>query len=539
MLYALVAFRLRIVLKLRWSRRAPRGGVVAIAASVAAFLLCGLVLPLRAHGGHEGVAPVLRQVQVGSETWQIGVAFVPPDPVAGEDVHVEVKADPPKAATGQPPSVGAPDVRLLIDGLAIGLRQTSTPGVFAGVHRASVAGDFRVDVEVRAPSGSRGTAEVPLLVHPGPVPQVRRVVAGVAILLVVGIVVLVLRSPPLRTLMARPEGRRIAFGGAVVVLGLVTLILGPITRTVARGFLPQRAEQEVDWVPEATVPGQAAPAARSASATPADVAVPAVAPVVAPVTRGFGEVLGRIVAAPNTVAQVVAPWPARVVPGTVHVTIGANVTKGQKLVSVLPTYIMHDALHLINLRWPILISAIDAKRRMLIAEATADRLKLALPEKAASTKDVQVAETEAQAIRQEYEKWFRTLSMHDAQITDDKQKPFELVSPIAGEVAAANFSQGQLVYESDPIYTIVDLTTVWVEARVPEEQVPGFHRDTVTFTVTTFPGTSFTGTLRRIAPAVDPATRTLSHFYAVPNPRKLLRIGMAVTVRGGNVVGTS
>src|SRR5574340_1176374 len=195
MLYALVTFRPRIVLKLHWFPRALSGGV-AISASVAAFVLCTAALSLRAHGGHEGVPPILRQLQVGSESWQVGVAFVPPDPVAGEDVHIELKAAPLRASA-QPPALSADALRLRVDGVDVPVATTSTAGVFAGEHRTNVAGDRRVVVEVRAPSGSRATAEVPLLVRPGPVPQVRRLVAAGALLLVIGVVVIVLRSPAL------------------------------------------------------------------------------------------------------------------------------------------------------------------------------------------------------------------------------------------------------------------------------------------------------------------------------------------------------
>jgi multidrug efflux pump subunit AcrA (membrane-fusion protein) len=191
---------------------------------------------------------------------------------------------------------------------------------------------------------------------------------------------------------------------------------------------------------------------------------------------------------------------------------------------------MHDALHLINQRWPILQSTMEARRQMLETQITLERLQLALADQAVSTGEVQIAEAAAMQARQEYERWSRTLNMHDLQIKDDQPERVPFVSPIDGEIAVANFSQGQLVYEGLTLFTIVDITTVWVEALVPENLASQFRHATVTFTAPPYPGATFTGRLQRVAPSVDPVSRTLSHFYAVNNPRRLLRIGMSLRV---------
>ena len=193
---------------------------------------------------------------------------------------------------------------------------------------------------------------------------------------------------------------------------------------------------------------------------------------------------------------------------------------------------MHDALHLINQRWSLLVSTTDAKRRLLEADMTVERMKLAEDDKVVSLREVQMAELAATGAKQEYERWSRTLGMHDVQIKDDQPARMVITSPINGEIAVANFTQGQLVYEGGPLFTVVDLTTVWVEVKVPERFVPKFReQETLEFVSSAFPSRVFRGKLQRIAAQVDPAARTLSHFYSVENPQRLLRIGMLVSVR--------
>jgi cobalt-zinc-cadmium efflux system membrane fusion protein len=213
-----------------------------------------------------------------------------------------------------------------------------------------------------------------------------------------------------------------------------------------------------------------------------------------------------------------------------HATVGQRVKKGQTVITLQPSYIMHDALHLINQRWPILQSTMDARRRMLESQVRLERLQLALADQAVATGEVQLAETVAAEARQEYQRWSRTLQMHDVQIKDDQLARLPVVSPIDGEIAVANFAQGQLVYEGQALFTLVDISTVWVETLVPEHMAPLFQDRTVVFTAAPFPGEEFKGRLQRVAPSVDPVSRTLSHFYAVPNPGRLLRIGMTLHV---------
>lgn len=479
-------------------------------------MLCLQGVGVLGHEGHGGVAPVFRDVRAGAETWRIGVGIAPADPLAGELIRIEVKAAP-MVDGAEGPAAGAALVRLRLDGEPLSLTTANASGVLGADVRVEEPGPHRLQVDVSVGPGA--AAEVPLQVQPGPAGRLRQVIA-LAFVLMLAIVAAVLA----RSLRARwtdggtPQRATLA----IVMVGLLVgawWLSGAIARVLAREFLPDRSHVEIDWVPEAAPAAGSTPEDGTDRTSRGDDATHAAAPA--------DGITARVVAAPGAIAEITVPMPGRIVAADgPRVTLGSRVRKGQELTRLQPSYIMHDALHLINQRWPILQAMVDAKREMLQAEAAAERLKLAVADKAAAASSLQAAETAAVSAKAEFERWSRTLRMHDVQITDDQPARVPILSPIGGDVAAANFAQGQLVYEGDALFTIVDLSTVWIEARVPEQLVASFNQKTIIFESPTFPDLTFRGHLQRVAPAVEPQSRTLSHFYAVSNPRKLLRVGM-------------
>ena len=482
-------------------------------------LMCPSGWRTSAHGGHGGVAPVLRELSVGAERWRIGLGVVPPDPVAGEALHIEIKADPIDAdGVPREESATADRLRLVVDGTDVALREDKTPGVLAATHAIASAGPHQLIVEVRS-GDVTGREAFPVTVQAGPVQRLRPfVIAALILLSGMGTGVLWRRRRP-------SDGLPVGWIAATATAAVAVVVLANMTVTpiLAKCCMPERKQLVVDWIidPHTVIAGSAAP---EISGTPLP---PAAAGLEAAVV-----VAGRVVSPPDRVADVTVPFPGRILPlESDQVSVGRRVAKGQKLAILQPTYIMHDALHLINQRWPILQSTIESKRRMLETEATAALLRLLLAGQAVSLSALQTAEAASAAEKQEYERWNRTLAMHDSQIQDNQKSRLELKTPISGEVAAANFTQGQLVYEGSPLFTIVDLGTVWIEAKVPERLVSKFRGATPEFVTPAYPSMTFTGRPQRVAPQVDAETRTLSHFYTVDNSRKLLRLGMVVSAR--------
>ncbi len=494
-----------------------------------AIVGCATTVCLLAHGGHGGVQPVARELRVGDQTWRASVGVLPQDPVAGEEVRIEVKAEALRGAKVE--RVATPqEVRARVDDTRVDLRAADTSGVLGGHYQATVAGQHVIVVEVRTTAGV-GRQEYPLQIRTGPAARLRPFVAGTLALLAAAFVLVgwqrrqqAARGGSPATWLAG------AAVGAVAIVALGTVAIVPL---LARQFLPEREPAAIDW--ETDTPEQGTGDKTSRVVTPGSPATPGspVTPATPDTPDEVGATItGRVVSAPGAVADVIVPMPGRVVAvDTQPVTIGRKVSAGQTLVMLQPTYILHDAVHLIQQRWPILQSQIDANRGMLEAQATSDRLKLVFEQQAVSLAEVQAAAAAAAVAKQEYEKWDRTLAMHDEQIRDDQPARTLIRAPIGGEIAAARFTQGQIVYEGDPLFTIVDLNTVWVEVKVPERFASRFRDEDVELVAPAFPDLRWQGRLQRVAAQVDPETGTLSRFYAVENHRKLLRIGMIVGVR--------
>jgi Cu(I)/Ag(I) efflux system membrane fusion protein len=116
-------------------------------------------------------------------------------------------------------------------------------------------------------------------------------------------------------------------------------------------------------------------------------------------------------------------------------------------------------------------------------------------------------------------------------------------SPISGHVIQKYVREGQYVEEGMTLYDVADLSTVWIQAQVYQDDIallpvaqdhPRAAQAEPTAVVATtraFPNEEFHGTLKFIYPHVDQATRTLSVRFEVENPEHKLRPGSTATVR--------
>ena len=91
-------------------------------------------------------------------------------------------------------------------------------------------------------------------------------------------------------------------------------------------------------------------------------------------------------------------------------------------------------------------------------------------------------------------------------------------------------AEGEVVEPSKVLVTLVNLGTVWVEARVSEKDLASARgaRQARISTVP-YPG-PFTGRFVSVAPSLDPETRTASVFFEVSNGDGKLLEGMSAEV---------
>ena len=99
-------------------------------------------------------------------------------------------------------------------------------------------------------------------------------------------------------------------------------------------------------------------------------------------------------------------------------------------------------------------------------------------------------------------------------------------APIAGTIIQRKVGLGQYINvgASDPVFTVGNLSTVWLIANVRESDAPRMKVGApVEVTVLAFPGRVFNAKLAYVAPALDPNTRRLPVRAEIQNTgRELL-----------------
>jgi RND family efflux transporter MFP subunit len=104
-------------------------------------------------------------------------------------------------------------------------------------------------------------------------------------------------------------------------------------------------------------------------------------------------------------------------------------------------------------------------------------------------------------------------------------------APSAGVITARNVNVGQVVTMADSLFSVTDLSTVWVIGNVYEKDFAALREGAgVTITAPAYPGRAFRGAISYIDPRVDTQTRTAQVRVEVGNPNQSLKLGMFVDV---------
>jgi RND family efflux transporter MFP subunit len=107
----------------------------------------------------------------------------------------------------------------------------------------------------------------------------------------------------------------------------------------------------------------------------------------------------------------------------------------------------------------------------------------------------------------------------------------EVDSPVSGFITERNALPNAYVQPETKIYTVADLSTVWVLAQVFQNDLGRIRVGTqATLTVDSYPGRSFGGRVDFIYPDIDMTTRTARARVIFPNPKLALTPGMFVNV---------
>jgi membrane fusion protein, copper/silver efflux system len=108
--------------------------------------------------------------------------------------------------------------------------------------------------------------------------------------------------------------------------------------------------------------------------------------------------------------------------------------------------------------------------------------------------------------------------------TGKVERDITFYSPVTGFVTDRKAFPQTSVTPDTELYTVSDLSSVWATADIYEYEVPFVHvGQQVRFSLSYYPGKSYSGKISYIYPTVDPQTRTVKVRVDIPNPDFLLK----------------
>ncbi len=125
------------------------------------------------------------------------------------------------------------------------------------------------------------------------------------------------------------------------------------------------------------------------------------------------------------------------------------------------------------------------------------------------------------------------MRMDEAQVQAGRARLDNAVirAPFAGTLGLRRVSLGDLVGPETVITTLDDTRSIRLEFTVPEGFLGELARGLVIEAASVaYPGRRFSGTVSSIDSRIDPTTRAVTVIATIPNPERLLKPGMFLTV---------
>jgi cobalt-zinc-cadmium efflux system membrane fusion protein len=245
--------------------------------------------------------------------------------------------------------------------------------------------------------------------------------------------------------------------------------------------------------------------------------------------------IGRLRAQPGHEAEVSSPFSGRLTSvGPTFLRVGDFVRKGQVVAEVEQLLTASETAQFGAQIAQLESAAVQAQQEVDLRQTELNRSKQLYEGGAISLSQYQTAEfnlrqaqARLEAARTAKEKYESVVSQRD-----EGPRRIEIQAPISGTVLSANITAGQQIDTAKTLMTIVDLSTMWVEAAVHETELPSIGRArSCEISTPATPGRMFTGNLVTIGASVDPINRTVPVIFSVNNPDGSLKVGMTAEVR--------
>jgi len=238
---------------------------------------------------------------------------------------------------------------------------------------------------------------------------------------------------------------------------------------------------------------------------------------------------GKILANENQLAHLSARVPGRIV--AVYANLGDHVRSGDRLL-LLDSPSFGEAQ----------LGFRKARTAMRVSEKALGRGQALLDQGAIGAVEYQRREADyenAKADLRETEGKLHMLGMTEQEIhrLANTELPHMEVAqvflraPFASEVIERNATIGEVVDPNKTLFAVADLSTVWVRADFPEQQVGRLQTGLgVDVRVSAYSETVFHGVVTYVGAVIDPATRTVTVRSQIPNTDRRLRPEMFADV---------
>jgi multidrug efflux pump subunit AcrA (membrane-fusion protein) len=178
-------------------------------------------------------------------------------------------------------------------------------------------------------------------------------------------------------------------------------------------------------------------------------------------------------------------------------------------------------------------------------ERMRDRMIRLYELKSASKQEVEKAEADLRSARTDLANAQISVQKEVAHLTDilrlpasalpninEETEQVPVVTPIPGTVVNRAITPGTVVEPGEEVFTVSDLSSVWMMASVNEGDISKVHvGDKARILSQAYPDIDFHGQVTRLGMELDPKTRTLQVRILIPNPGMKLRAGMYVNAQ--------
>ena len=174
-------------------------------------------------------------------------------------------------------------------------------------------------------------------------------------------------------------------------------------------------------------------------------------------------------------------------------------------------------------------AVLSAKAGVTTAQNSVDLNKRQVDRNESLIKAGAIAERDVEIVRNQLSAAQAQLANAQAQLANaEKQLSKATIrAPFSGIVSARQVSAGDVVQVGGALFTVVNPSTMRLEASVPADQLSSIRLGApVDFTVNGYPTRQFTGHITRINPVADPSTRQVRIIVSLPNENGTLVGGL-------------